>query len=97
MLEGTFEFELEGERKTAAPGTFVHVPRGALHGFGNRTHSPAKLLDYHMPGGFENFFRESGTVRDDVRQGPPNAPVDFDKFVGICAKHGMEVPPPPAR
>jgi quercetin dioxygenase-like cupin family protein len=97
VVEGVFEFELEGRRITATPGTFIHVPRGSLHGFRNAGHKPAKLIDYHTPGGFDKFFEAAGTPCDDVRKGPPTAPFDLPAFLQVCSQYGMEVPPPPEK
>lgn len=42
-----------------APGDFVHVPKGGLHGFRNDTDDPASMLILFSPGeARENYFRE---------------------------------------
>lgn len=92
VLDGTFEFELDGQKHAATPGTFFHIPRKTLHGFRNVGTTNGRLLNYHTPGGFDRFFEASGTVCDDFAKGPPTTPVDLDRFVRICNEHGMEVP-----
>ncbi len=59
VIDGTYEFQVGSEHITAAKGTTIYVPRGVLHGFANKGKTPARLADYHMPGGFEKFFEEA--------------------------------------
>ena len=95
VLEGEVEFDIPGGPVTAQPGTFVHIPRGVFHGFRNASESDAKLLDFHTPGGFENFFQASGTPWPDRSiNPPPGAWVDVERFVRIAEAHGMEVARP---
>ena len=53
ILEGELVFEVEGDEIVAGPGTFVLVPPGVEHTFGNRTDSEVKLLNIHAPAGFD--------------------------------------------
>ena len=53
ILEGELVFEVEGEEIVAGPGTFVLVPPGVEHTFGNRTDSEVRLLNIHAPAGFD--------------------------------------------
>jgi quercetin dioxygenase-like cupin family protein len=95
VLEGEVEFDAPGGAITATPGTFVHIPRGVFHGFRNSSDADAKLLDLHTPGGFEEFFAESGTLWPDLSiNPPPGAWVDVPRFIRIAEKHGMEVAKP---
>ncbi|MEA2707916.1 MAG: hypothetical protein QOF78_517 [Phycisphaerales bacterium] len=92
VLEGEIEFDVPGGPITATPGTFVHIPRGVFHGFRNASNADAKVLDLHTPGGFENFFKESGTPWPDRRVSPPpGAWFDVERFIRIAEAHGMEV------
>jgi len=92
VLQGEVEFDVPGGAITATPGTFVHIPRGVFHGFRNASHADAKLLDLHTPGGFEDFFAESGTFWPDLSiNPPPGAWVDAPRFIRIAEQHGMEV------
>ena len=96
VIEGEVEFELEGRTLLATPGTFVHVPRGVLHGFRNAGKGPTRMADFHLPGGFDRFFEECGTVCEDVSLGPPKVAPDMEQFFAICRKHGMELSVPAA-
>jgi mannose-6-phosphate isomerase-like protein (cupin superfamily) len=54
VIEGTMSV-LVGERWThAEKGSFVLVPGGVLHDFENRTGARAGLLNFSIPGEFEN-------------------------------------------
>jgi mannose-6-phosphate isomerase-like protein (cupin superfamily) len=53
VIEGTMSIRL-GERWIDAPrGSFVLTPAGMMHDFENRSSSRAGLLNFSMPGGFE--------------------------------------------
>lgn len=59
VLDGRFTFALGDREFQAGPGDVVVGPRGVPHTF--RADTPdARLLDVHMPGGFERFFVQAG-------------------------------------
>jgi quercetin dioxygenase-like cupin family protein len=89
VIEGEFEFTIDGKTVKAPAGTFIHVPRGVSHGFVNKSSKPAKLADFHTPGGFEKFFEECGTVCTDEKNPPKAGPVDMPAMVKLFEKHGM--------
>lgn len=89
VLEGTVEFEVEDEKIIAEAGTTVYVPKGTFHGFRHVGDAPARLFDLHTPGGFDQFFEATSTVCTDRAKGPPNEPIDFERFERICNQHGM--------
>ena len=95
VLEGEVEFGIPGGPITATPGTFVHIPRGVFHGFRNASDADAKVLDFHTPGGFEDFFAAAGTPWPDLNISPPPGTwTDVERFVRIANAHGMEVAGP---
>src|SRR3984957_14715670 len=60
VLDGTVEFHVAGEDFPGTSGTFVLVPAGEAHTFGNTSDSPARLLVLHAPaldGYFEDLER----------------------------------------
>lgn len=59
VLEGRFRFALGDREFAAGPGDVVVGPRGVPHTFRAET-TNARLLDIHMPGGFERFFVHAG-------------------------------------
>ncbi len=58
VLEGTVDFELDGQRMRTGPGGFVLIPRGTPHTFRNLGALPARLLGVFTPGGLERLFQE---------------------------------------
>ena len=47
LLEGEFEFTLDGETRLLRPGTVVAVPPGAVHG--GRALTPCRIVDAFHP------------------------------------------------
>lgn len=103
VLEGRFEFFVEGTRIEAGPGSLVYVPKGELHAFKNVGETSGKLLVLHTPGGaYEHFIEEAGeavtvgaeaiTDRNALLAG---GPTDTGRFTRIAAEYGIEVVPPP--
>jgi mannose-6-phosphate isomerase-like protein (cupin superfamily) len=73
LISGSLAF-LGGQRNfTAAPGAFVHVPRGTLHRFMNVGDEEARLLLFFTPGGPELMFKYGGD-----KPQPGSAPVVWD-------------------
>lgn len=88
IVEGTFEVFLNGRTHEAAAGSLLHFPRYIPHGFRNIGSAVGKTIWTITPGAnFESFFDEL----DALPAGPP----DMQQVVGIFAKYGMEVLPPP--
>ena len=58
VLEGTYEMTVAGETTIAGPGTMVFLPRDTVHTFKNVGDTPAKMLDWSLPGGQDLYFRE---------------------------------------
>jgi mannose-6-phosphate isomerase-like protein (cupin superfamily) len=53
VIEGTMSFLLGDEWTHAAAGSFVLVPGGVTHDFENRGSARAGVLNFSVPGGFE--------------------------------------------
>lgn len=58
LLEGTYEFYLDGETFTRAAGEAVFLPRNVPHTFRVVSKTPGRNLTIITPGGFEKFFIE---------------------------------------
>ena len=94
VLEGTFDFMLEGEIIPAGPGDFVKIPLGAVHAFTCTSPTPGRLLGIDAPGTMhKQFFTEAGeTVPGGTTTFPaPDGPPDIAGIVALAAKAGMEV------
>ena len=47
-----------GETRIIGPGTMVFCPANTVHTFKNIGDTPAKMLDWSLPGGQDRYFRE---------------------------------------
>ena len=83
VLAGEIEFFPRADTVIGRPGSFVHVPGGVSHTFGNAATAPSRLLIIHAPA-MDSYFEElqelwSGQV-------PPSA----DDERALMKRHGME-------
>ena len=53
VLEGTLRFTVGDQQVDARPGAFLRVPAGVPHDFANTSDARAGLLNFYIPGGFE--------------------------------------------
>lgn len=96
VLEGRVGALLGEEEVFAEAGELIFKPRGQWHTFWNAGDVPARILEIISPGGFEELFRELGTLVD-----PPDpetmaalatrygAEVDFDRTMPIIERHRL--------
>jgi mannose-6-phosphate isomerase-like protein (cupin superfamily) len=82
VLDGEVEFTLEAETVGRGPGTFVLVPGGVAHTFGNGGPAAARVLVLHAPA-MDGYFRELQALW----AGP--APPDRDAELALMRRHGM--------
>jgi quercetin dioxygenase-like cupin family protein len=82
VLEGEVELTLGPEAVRGGPGTFVLVPGGLAHTFGNPSSVPARVLVLHAPA-MDQYFRELQALW----AGP--TPPDRDAELGLMRRHGM--------
>jgi hypothetical protein len=87
VIEGSLRFELDGEMRQAAAGSFVYVPPGVPHRFQNVGAAPARILVLFSPAGMEAFFDRFSEL--------PAGPVDPGVFAALGRDAGMEVLGPP--
>lgn len=97
IQEGEIEFQLDNRVLTATAGTFLHSPKEQLHRFTNTTTTPAKMLIWVTPAGFEKFIAEVGkAVNGQITTGASLTPEDLDKILTTAPKYGIEIIPPPS-
>jgi quercetin dioxygenase-like cupin family protein len=82
VLEGEVEFTLGPETVRRGPGSFVLVPGGLAHTFGNPGSTPARVLVLHAPA-MDQYFREL----QELWAGP--TPPDRDTELALMRRHGM--------
>jgi mannose-6-phosphate isomerase-like protein (cupin superfamily) len=89
ILEGEFDFEVDGKTLRAGPGCSVFTPRGTVHQFQNIGSTPGRMLAVVQPAGLEVFFEELAAATANMRQPDPFA-------VGpLFSKYGLELLGPP--
>jgi len=83
VLDGDVSFILEGETNVGPAGTWVLVPGGVGHTFGNRSDSAARLLVLHSPP-LDGYFADLHELWH--RASPPSTEEELD----LMQRHGME-------
>ncbi len=98
VLEGEFEFLVEGTKIEAATGSLIYVPKGNLHAFKNEGEGVGRMLVSQTPGGvYEGFVEEVGepATGEAVPTAVEEAP-DAERLITIGAEYGIEVELPHA-
>jgi quercetin dioxygenase-like cupin family protein len=62
VLEGRVRVRLGGETIEAGAGTFIFIPREAVHAFANAGTGPARVLVLFAPAGLEQFLRDTAAA-----------------------------------
>jgi quercetin dioxygenase-like cupin family protein len=89
-LEGTTTFTVDGKELPLGPGDYCFIPRGAVHGFENRTDGTISFLAIASPGVFQaSYFRELSEVLS------AGSPPDLTQLKEIMMQHGL-IPSAPA-
>ncbi len=66
VLEGRFDFHVDGERQSLGPGEMLVIPRGAAHGFGCTSAEAGRLLTISTPARvFEAFVADTSAANSD--------------------------------
>ncbi|MFB9236388.1 cupin domain-containing protein [Plantactinospora siamensis] len=83
VLDGEVTFILDGETRRGGPETFVLVPAGVGHTFGNASDRPARLLVLHSPA-LDGYFADLAELWSGEQ--PPTP----EQERALMARHGME-------
>lgn len=83
VLEGEYEFWLDGNITHGGPGTSIFLPRGVPHTFRVRGKHRGRNLGMVTPGGFENFFVE-------VASRALIIPGDMAEIVQVGSLYGLQ-------
>ncbi len=97
VLEGEYEFLVEGRTFRAGAGSLIYVPKGNLHAHVNVGEVIGRMLVSQTPGGLhERFFEEIGEEMKDRSTAPVSEdPPDMERIAKIAAEYGIEIPPHP--
>jgi quercetin dioxygenase-like cupin family protein len=93
VLEGEYEFMVEGCATRAGAGSLIYVPRGKLHAHKNPGDKPGRMLIIQTPGGlYEHFVGEIGEPATYESKPPvPNRPADTGRIMEVAAGYGIEI------
>ena len=83
VLDGEIEFFLGAETVLGRPGSFVHVPGGVSHTFGNAAATPSRLLIIHAPA-MDSYFEKLQELWSGATPPTPEAER------ALMQRHGME-------
>lgn len=95
VLEGEYEFSVGGRTVRASAGSVVHGPRGVAHAFKNVGTTPAKMLAFVTPAGFEGFLEEVGEEAKGASSPPPFGREEIERLLAAAPRYGIEMLPPP--
>ena len=84
VLKGTVDFEFNGKSGCATPGTLVHLPAGAVHGFRFGTDGGAMI---EITGKNSQATAMFSAIAANMRPGPPDIPA----VIRILEQHGVTV------
>jgi quercetin dioxygenase-like cupin family protein len=99
VLEGDYEFLVEGRTLRMRAGSLLYVPKGNLHTHKNVGERMGRMLVSQTPGGLhERFFEEVGEEAPDRRElQVPERPENLARTREIAAGFGIEMPLPPEK
>lgn len=83
VLENTIAFHVDETVIDGGQGTFVQIPAGAAHTFGNTSDAPSRLLVLHAPA-LDGYFAEL----EELWGG--DVPPDREAEVELMRIHGMD-------
>jgi mannose-6-phosphate isomerase-like protein (cupin superfamily) len=84
VVSGSVAFSLDGAERQCPPGSFVFVPRGSVHGFGNPSEDVVKILVITSPGA----IRLVESIYDMLGAG---GEPDFAAMASLYADHESEI------
>ena len=92
VLDGELTFRVGDRTIPAVPGSFILVPRGLVHAFGNTGARPASLLEIFSPAGMEGYFEErTALAKAASPTGEPDyAGMDPVAHAALAKKYGMD-------
>ena len=88
ILEGEYEWTVDGKKFVAQKDATIFAPRGIPHTYRYLGKTPGRLMCLITPSGFEGFFEEVGAMSPEQQQ-------DIPRVIELGKKYGLEFPPPP--
>jgi quercetin dioxygenase-like cupin family protein len=91
VLEGGYRFFVDDRQIELAPGAYVFVPRGTMHGYVNTGPETGRMLVLVTPGGIHEKFLDDIGDRDDRPAWEPN----MARVLAVAPKYGVDFSPYP--
>lgn len=88
ILEGDYEWTVDGKTFVAKKGATIFAPRGVSHTYRYLGSTPGRLMCIITPSGFEGFFEEISALTPQQQQ-------DIPGVMNVAKKFGLEILPPP--
>lgn len=83
VIEGEYEFLVDGEWIKASVGDSFYRGRGTIHTFRNCGKTSGRILIFVQPGGFQSYLEEIS---------PLSVPADLPKLIEISNRYGIVFP-----
>lgn len=98
VLEGEYEFFLDGTWQRKGPGEALHIVPGTVHAFRNPGKTDARMLIINSPGSLhEAFFVDVGDKAElHETRFPPMTQPDVPAIVASGLRNQIEILPPAA-
>lgn len=97
VLAGRIEYTIGADVVEGGPGSVFNIPQGTLEHFRATGDENLRILAVYSPGGIDKFFEEAGDPALSRTLPPPSdTPPDFERFIAIGRRHGMDIQPPPS-
>jgi mannose-6-phosphate isomerase-like protein (cupin superfamily) len=96
VIEGEYEFLIDGRTVRVGAGSLLYFPKGTLHAHRGVGESAGRMLLTQTPGGlYERFFEEAGRAVE-IEAGPRSfvERPDAESIVATAAKYGIEIAAP---
>ena len=87
VLEGELIVSVDHTCQRATPGTFLHLPPGAVHRIGNDTDRPAHFLLFASPAGIEDYVAELAGLIQQAPVWPPDHPGVLERLTARYDRH----------
>jgi mannose-6-phosphate isomerase-like protein (cupin superfamily) len=82
VVEGGYDFEVEGEHIHLSAGGLVQIPPLAAHSFKSDGRGRSRLLTIAIPGGLDRFFEEAAALGTGAEM--------TDELREVGRRHGIE-------
>lgn len=101
MTEGELMFIVDGKEHIAPKDSFLHIRRGEVHGFVNKSGKYARMLVMYTPGKLQEWFVKVGKRTEGASvnsfPGPEPKQEDFKLASHLSEVYGIRVSPPAER